>query len=389
MTESGTLTEQQLRRELARPLLSLGFQGPLEREFRDSLRGERRLPRALFYLFPVLLFGLAPFYGQALLKTPDAVLPYFRWAELAVLAPLCLLAALVDYTRLPLGFSRAIHAIALLVLWGLVIVLRHISVELDFYFPFAILGLCMIGAAVLCGYGLRVIAPGIVVFSAAGLLSEILLARSASMFWMDALLHLLLALLAVTGSWFNEGLYRRLWLQSRLVEIAAYKDALTGLINRAEFNRRFAQAFALARRESKQLVVMLLDVDRFKQVNDRYGHLYGDKVLRAVGEAVSDTAARRPIDIAARYGGEEMVVVWYDMPAEAIPMAASRVLDRIRSIRLPTDGGVAPPISASAGVAYLAPKGNRTPEEVLHVADMLMYTAKREGRDRFNLQQVE
>jgi diguanylate cyclase (GGDEF)-like protein len=160
----------------------------------------------------------------------------------------------------------------------------------------------------------------------------------------------------------------------KLADVAR-TDPLTGLLNRRGFQERFDQELERARRSGQPLSVVLCDLDRFKQVNDRLGHGHGDEVLRQLAAIL--TAAKRDLDIAARMGGEEFSVLVPDTDERgAYPLA-----ERIRSVvrrRLSQQGQ---PITISFGVAAFPAQG-ATGEALLNAADEALYAAKELGRDR-------
>jgi diguanylate cyclase (GGDEF)-like protein/PAS domain S-box-containing protein len=155
-------------------------------------------------------------------------------------------------------------------------------------------------------------------------------------------------------------------LTHRLDELAR-SDPLTGLPNRRELDEVLDRELAVARRRAEPLSVAVIDLDRFKAYNDRYGHQAGDELLRRAAEAWR--SAIRATDLIARYGGEEFVTV---MPG-AGPAAARAIAERIRAA---TPGEV----SASIGVATW--DGRETAADLIRRADIALYEAKRTGRDR-------
>ncbi len=159
-----------------------------------------------------------------------------------------------------------------------------------------------------------------------------------------------------------------------LVEVSrlASTDGLTGVSNRRVFEETLRREAARATRTGEPLSLVLLDVDHFKQVNDRHGHQVGDDVLRHVGRVLAD--AGRGSDLSARYGGEEFAVL---LPACDGPEAVA-VADRLRA---GLAAGAPVPITASAGVATLG-AGAPTPEALVGAADGALYEAKGAGRDR-------
>lgn len=161
------------------------------------------------------------------------------------------------------------------------------------------------------------------------------------------------------------------------LERLSMTDALTGLPNRRAFDERLREALASARRQQRPLVLALLDFDRFKSINDRYGHELGDAVL-VEGAAVL-RASLRAADVAARWGGEEFALLLPDTGREA----ALHILDRLRRAvssldwaRL--DGALAPTVSI--GGAALDEVDDEA--GLLRLADRRLFAAKRAGRDR-------
>ena len=160
----------------------------------------------------------------------------------------------------------------------------------------------------------------------------------------------------------------------------AVTDGLTGLHNRRYLDSHLKLLIDRAIARGRPMSVCITDIDRFKLVNDTYGHDAGDAVLREFANRVRSTV--RGADLACRYGGEEFVLVMPDTSAE---MAAG-VAERLRSIverepfRIPgTDAFL--PITASLGIASVLPEGD-SPEALLKRADAALYEAKRSGRNR-------
>jgi diguanylate cyclase (GGDEF)-like protein/PAS domain S-box-containing protein len=157
------------------------------------------------------------------------------------------------------------------------------------------------------------------------------------------------------------------------LEGLAHVDGLTGLKNHRSFQEFFESQFQITRRNGGQLSVLLLDVDHFKQVNDRHGHQAGDDVLRQIGAVMLEVARRA--DYVARYGGEEFVVVLADTGRTGSLKAANRLRRAIASLEFPFGS-----VTASFGCATLNPEdANR--EELLARADAALYYSKSHGRN--------
>jgi len=154
-------------------------------------------------------------------------------------------------------------------------------------------------------------------------------------------------------------------------------DALTGLPNRRYLEELLANG-GPRRRALDQLGALMIDLDHFKRLNDRYGHATGDRVLRAVGERIS--AAVRAEDTPARYGGEEFAVVLRRATAEQAVEIAERIRTQIADIP-PSEMGTAERITVSVGAAVAEVRAGEVPI-LLAAADEALYQAKRQGRNR-------
>jgi diguanylate cyclase (GGDEF)-like protein len=166
---------------------------------------------------------------------------------------------------------------------------------------------------------------------------------------------------------------------SRVYE-SSVKDGLTGVWNRKYLDERLLGEVAFATRHQTALAVIILDIDHFKKVNDTYGHLVGDEVLRATAALMR--AALRTEDLLARYGGEEFVVVARGVDLKSGVQLAERL--RIVSERKPVvSGGHTIARTVSAGVASVACCGaEQTVPRLLGIADERLYKAKQAGRNR-------
>jgi diguanylate cyclase (GGDEF)-like protein len=165
-----------------------------------------------------------------------------------------------------------------------------------------------------------------------------------------------------------------------LVSEQAVTDELTGLSNNRRFRELIAKEAARAQRFGHELSLVMLDIDDFKQVNDTYGHLQGDEVLRMVGKVLDEES--RGVDEPARYGGEEFAVALPETGIEGAIGLAERVRTRIESMsvdRVRASGRLR--VTASLGAAAI-PDSASTPQELIAAADAALYKAKREGKNR-------
>ncbi len=161
-----------------------------------------------------------------------------------------------------------------------------------------------------------------------------------------------------------------------LAEFRANNDSLTGLPNKRATDDTLKRMVAQANRSITPLAAAMLDLDHFKQVNDRFGHAKGDEVLAAVGAALR--SCLRASDFAGRFGGEELLLLLPDTSAEGAVPLAERIRSTVASIRVP---GVERMITVSIGIADLIQHGGDAPG-LLRQADRALYTAKATGRNR-------
>jgi two-component system cell cycle response regulator len=172
-------------------------------------------------------------------------------------------------------------------------------------------------------------------------------------------------------------------LQRRLYE-SSTRDALTRAFNRKYLNERLLAEIAHARRHKTELALLMLDLDRFKSINDQHGHLAGDMVLRVVAAHVQRLI--RIEDVLARYGGEEFVILIRSTPVHSAGKLAERVRAMVERLQINTPSGGAPKllsVTVSIGVASLtelSPEAGAT--ELVATADARLYRAKVDGRNR-------
>jgi diguanylate cyclase (GGDEF)-like protein/PAS domain S-box-containing protein len=172
-----------------------------------------------------------------------------------------------------------------------------------------------------------------------------------------------------------------LQLQKEL-EALSYRDALTGIANRRMFDRLLDVEWGKARAAGEPLSLIMIDIDFFKQYNDRYGHPRGDVCLQAVARVLDEGAARTR-DLCARMGGEEFALLLPATDAAAALGVAERCLRLLARAALPhDDSAVAAVVTCSMGVATLVPGAHDAPARLIDLADTRLYQAKRGGRNR-------
>lgn len=167
---------------------------------------------------------------------------------------------------------------------------------------------------------------------------------------------------------------------TQLAELAE-RDALTGLANRRAFDAALAAAWSRGRREAAPVGLLILDLDHFKQFNDRYGHLEGDACLMRVAATLA-ALALRPYDLAARLGGEEFALLLPDVDPSGAIAVGERMRAALHAMMLLHEGSPHGIVTASIGAASIVPVGPIDPRVLLAAADRALCAAKRAGRDR-------
>ncbi|WP_181161495.1 diguanylate cyclase [Maribrevibacterium harenarium] len=158
-------------------------------------------------------------------------------------------------------------------------------------------------------------------------------------------------------------------------------DGLTGLYNRRYFDKAFKDSFSSCLQQQLSLSVLILDVDFFKQVNDKYGYQAGDECLRQIAQILQQNADNEAHGLCARYGGEEFCLVVAGMDATAAAKFAEQIRTQVSSLKLCY--GTRPfQVTISIGVATTIPTPQANPEKLLQAADNALYLAKSNGRNR-------
>lgn len=167
-------------------------------------------------------------------------------------------------------------------------------------------------------------------------------------------------------------------LQQKLRDLSI-RDPLTGLVNRRCLEETLAHEMHRAARRKTKVGVLMLDIDHFKKLNDRFGHAAGDLVLREIARLLGRIV--REEDLVCRYGGEEIIVVLAECSLPDLRRRAEQIRTGIKGLQLAIDGRALGPVTVSIGGA-LRPDHALTTEELLRAADEAMYRAKSGGRDR-------
>ncbi|RZL38164.1 MAG: GGDEF domain-containing protein [Rubrivivax sp.] len=172
------------------------------------------------------------------------------------------------------------------------------------------------------------------------------------------------------------------WLQSVLDALCdlSSKDALTALVNRRSFEMALAREVDRVARSGEAALLLMIDIDHFKAVNDTYGHVAGDHVIRAVSNAIAQTV--RPMDLVARVGGEEFAIILPNCATHVGLAVAERVRERVSELSIEVGPGQMLNVTVSLGGAFAPQWVRSSPLLWTERADRQLYRAKAEGRNR-------
>jgi diguanylate cyclase (GGDEF)-like protein len=183
------------------------------------------------------------------------------------------------------------------------------------------------------------------------------------------------AMLSVGVIFENVMLYRESERLSR-------QDSMTGLLNRQAILQNMEKEFQIAERNGGSVSIILADLDHFKNINDTYGHLTGDKVIQSFVKIIRES--RRAGESTGRFGGEEFLIVLPNTDLENASIVAEKILKDVRMMRVHTDKGDSLSFRVSMGVAEFPSNGMKI-KEIIEKADQALYKAKMQGRDRYGI----
>jgi diguanylate cyclase (GGDEF)-like protein len=366
-------------RVLAQGYRRLRFPEPLEGEFRrDHLLGSRRWVRLSLFVAFATSAGFAvidPWIVHAAAPLPRIVrfgvqLPallvillatferfYVRWYELAIQIGV---PAFGIGTIVVAGYAQPQYAS--------LVGARLLLVCFYFYFlaglrmPQALRGnVVILGALVAAGLA-DVLPADLATFLAISLLSA--------------------NLIGAAGAYSLEHARRTAFLERKLLVEIAELDGLTQLMNRHTFESRARAGWRSASTVQQSVTILMIDVDHFKLYNDHYGHQAGDDCLRRVAETVRSALARRPGDLIARYGGEEIIALLIDRKPGELQDIAQHVVLAVNALALPHAASSWRLVSVSVGAATQFPPLAGSFDALVKHADGALYAAKHQGRNR-------
>ena len=168
------------------------------------------------------------------------------------------------------------------------------------------------------------------------------------------------------------------------LEVISLRDSLTGIANRRCFDQILAVEWDRAARLGRPLSLLLIDIDYFKSLNDRYGHPYGDQCLTEVAGALR-SALTRSSDLLARYGGEEFAAILVDTELQDAEMVAARMQSAVRALSIRNETSLGQFVTISAGVATCIASQNSSSAALIQASDRALYKAKQRGRNRIEI----
>lgn len=372
--------DQPYERQLEQGFAWLRFEPELEAEYRAAFAREQRRPALIFGFVALVIWGgFAGFdlvrldvFNRGIASLDLLVLVSSRWTALLAIAAFYL-SPLRRHARLePAAF--AIYSVMALVAAMNAIIYKANGI------PAAEMALVIVVLAPFLPIGLtfyRALAASFVPVTVAAIAAAILLPGSNVHGLVGMIFVLALAIpVGAIGGYVREHGHRKQFLLTAMLARQAQFDPLTDLANRRLFQRHAQAVIAHAARHGETLVLAMLDIDHFKRFNDRCGHAAGDQALQRVAEAIG-SAARRPMDMATRLGGEEFALLLHGIDLDhAIPILEAL---RLQISTLPVPAG-SPPLTISIGAS--SPVGPESLADIYERADRLLYAAKSSGRDR-------
>lgn len=370
-------------RELAR--LRFGYDEEIQ--FRADYESAARRSRLTLHVLGASLIGMTPFYDRFLLQIPESFVTFSRLMEFGVAIPAILFAAFMTWSPSLRRWSAPATVLALMAVVMALGFQQVIGPAHGFHVPHDFAALAIAGTCLLGRLRLAYLMPWASVLMVIVSIMQLHGFGYSSGAFYDVISMWMLFLIAAIAAYMLEYSARENWRQKRKLEEQAAHDALTGLPNRRYFDSTFVHLIRQASREQKNVALMILDVDHFKNYNDRYGHPAGDDCLRRIGRSLAE-AMRRPQDFSARIGGEEFAVVWFDASSSAAPALAESVRAGISGLGIPHAASpTSAVVSASGGLVQVcSPSTEQAATEVaadlILRADRALYQAKRGGRDR-------
>ncbi|WP_423822092.1 GGDEF domain-containing protein [Salinisphaera sp. SPP-AMP-43] len=382
-TEASEVDVNALRTQAAGGFRLLRFDANLEGRFRSYLRETGRTSRLTMLMLAVPALAFEPLVDHLWLSVPPGLISIMAGLDWLVMMPLLVATTVIVVWRNTSSLSDWMLVITMFGIAGAISVQRMVGVRYGFDVPIEMATAPLLAVLTLgrIPFWRMLLVALVFLFGLTSLELTIRPPPPSSHFHLYTVL--VLAIVGLCAGYSLEYFMRWSWLNSSLLRYMARYDGLTGLLNRPALEARIEQAHEAAQREGRGYALALIDIDRFGEYNDHYGHQAGDTVLSEVGRLLS-AETRAATDVCGRYGGEEFLVLWSDTTLEAARRRAWTLCECIAG----RDIASAPRsehamVTASVGLCYVAPE--TAPEAVkdaIACADRMLYTAKADGRHR-------
>lgn len=372
-------------RQLLAGFRRLLFAPELEREFRRYLGYQARLAQLLGACLLLLVVGGYLYVERRLFahSEPEWLRELTLLRLLQMVPGVAILILTLFHNRIRQITNRLFPV--LLVLVGTVaaridIQYEILQPELAFRYGAGLLIVCSFFFLGITFWRALISAAAIVLFDV--LMAALILSSSEmQVHWISVSYYVLLLVIGAISRYIHEYSQREQFLVRKLLGWVAQHDSMTGLANRRSFDTRLKQVMLQARRDHQPLALLLLDLDNFKAYNDNLGHPAGDALIRDFSDLL-DGFSRRPMDLAARVGGEEFALLLHNCDAMSAQTIAAQILSAFAERAMPhpasPQGLYA---TTSIGVAIWQP--GQTAEQLYQAADAALYGAKQAGKNRY------
>ncbi len=301
---------RQLTQKRLRELLRLRFVSADEVRYRKINDQSRLHHRALYMLAGITLITITLLIDYFVLSVPAEFFTMRSFVGIGIMVPVLLIAFTANTLNAAKPFSEAATTLAVAVCSLCMIYQRSIGFQWGIDIPAAFIALPIFIGLMLCRLRWLPLLPLFLFIYSLTIASELNQVQPRDYQLAQIYSFTLLMTTILIGDWVVEIYNRITWLRREWLRDISSRDALTGLLNKREFNRELTRLFKLAAREKRPLTVAMLDVDHFKAYNDHYGHQSGDRSLIKIAE-VMRARSRRGGDLAGRVGGEEFAIAWY------------------------------------------------------------------------------
>ncbi len=378
---------RQLTQKRLPELLRLRFVSADEARYRKINDRSRLHHRALYMLAGITLITITLLVDYFVLSVPAEFFTMRSFVGIGIMVPVLLIAFTANTLNAAKPYSEPATTLAVAVCSLCMIYQRSIGFQWGIDIPATFIALPIFIGLMLCRLRWLPLLPLFLFIYSLTIASELNQAQPRDYQLAQIYSFTLLMTTILIGDWVVEIYNRITWLRREWLRDISSRDALTGLLNKREFNRELTRLFKLAAREKRPLTVAMLDVDHFKAYNDHYGHQSGDRSLIKIAE-VMRARSRRGGDLAGRVGGEEFAIAWYGNDRITVNLMLDQLLSSVRALNITHEhtGTSRQVLTISAGVRWLIPDENSDPIDVIHEADMLLYESKQAGRDCFRMQ---